>query len=115
MAYYDILKNVRVMVMKKKSQYEEMVTCGFYNKPNVYKIYEWNENSRTCDKVILRMREKSHHYSIPMVMESTWRPYTTFIKSPTGTSDYIMIRRKFSPAIACCVRPEVDVYYLGEE
>ena len=32
-------------VMKKKANYRERLTCGLLTFDNVYKVYEWDENT----------------------------------------------------------------------
>jgi hypothetical protein len=42
-------------VMKKKAIYKDILTCGLYSTDNVYKVYEWREETVSKARRIIRL------------------------------------------------------------
>jgi hypothetical protein len=42
-------------VMKKKAIYKDIHTCGLYSTDNVYKVYEWREETVSKARRIIRL------------------------------------------------------------
>lgn len=64
-------------VIKKKANYKERLTCGLWAQDNVFKVYEWREDSVTKGRRVLRLEQFSPG-PVRLCCGSQLRPYTTF-------------------------------------
>jgi len=46
-------------VLKKKANYRERLTCGILSMDNVYKLYEWDEDTVAQGKRLIRLQQYS--------------------------------------------------------
>ena len=60
------MKFVNKMIIRKKPQYEETITCGTVRIPNYYEMAEWNQDIQSFDRIILEMVETNENCCVPI-------------------------------------------------
>lgn len=54
-SYMNELYFTDTFVIKKKANFRERLSCGLISVDNVYKIFEWDENTVTKGKRLIRL------------------------------------------------------------